>query len=226
MEKVEIMRTKIMFDPGHGGKDPGAIGHYEIVHRDVPYGHNNYEDVEVKEKDLTLRIGRYIRRLIVRRNYPILPLLTRNRDYYVSLKKRCFDANYMVTPSGSVMSADYFVSIHHNARPRPGKYGIELEAWHCPGSAIGYKLSEVILNEVLKYLNQYSDMPVWNRGVKSKAFYVLKHTKMPATLLELGFVSDSEEAKFLHKRRSQKILAVGIVNGVMRYLDPNYTYVG
>ena len=194
-----MRKLKICFDAGHGGHDPGAIGTY----------FSGWEDglAIVQEKDLTLAIAKYCSRYIQEKDYPIIPFMTRTSDTYVSLSERCLVAN-----NGG---ANLFVSIHHNAREMQGRFGFEIETYHHESSIIGKVLVEVIQEHYIFEFPTGINMPVIDRGVKTANFYVLKHTSMPAVLVELGFLRDREEVRFLHMAGTVKVLARLLIEGLM-----------
>lgn len=204
-----------MFDAGHGGKDPGAIGEYFS-------GWGREVIVKVKEKACTLSIAKKCVDYINDQEYPIIPYMTREEDRYVYLSERCYKANKE--------EVDIFVSIHHNARPMQGKYGFEIETYHHKNSVIGMVIADIVQKNFIDYLPNEIELPVFDRGIKTAGFYVLNHTVMPAILVELGFLSDPEEARFLNTDVGRSVLAVGIIEGLMKYystwVDPRYYHVG
>lgn len=183
---------KVVFDPGHGGRDPGAIN----------------KNLELKEKDLTMKVGRYLLGISLAGDYLFDPVMTRISDLALSLKNRCIFANEK--------KADAFVSIHHNARltQRPG---LEIETYCYPGSVKGRNFAEIVQAYLINELAE--KMKVLDRGVKEKAFYVLRKTKMPAILVELGFITDDEEAKFLNKNNNLKYMALSIAGSTELFLE-------
>ena len=186
----------VIIDAGHGGRDPGAVN----------------EELDIKEKDITLAVARLCKRYIARYDLKLIPYYTRGSDEFVGLKERCERANNL--------EGEAFVSIHCNARPAPGVYGVETEVFHLPNSIHGKDLAQAMLDRVVDALHNLTvgtDMKVINRGIKTANFYVLKHTAMPAALVELGFISDKEEALFLAKVENQRQMAKAIVHGFSDY---------
>ena len=183
-----------VIDPGHGGSDPGAIS----------------RDGTVLEKDINLNIALLIRTQAMRGDYLFTPLLTRGDDHFVSLKRRCEIANDI--------GADAFMSIHCNARPRLGKPGIESEVYHYPNSQRGINFATISLNYLIKSI-QSLNIQVHNRGRKEGEFYVLRNTRMPAILVEVGFVTDPEEAAILKSVENQGVIAQWLVNAIEFYLE-------
>lgn len=209
--KSKSPKWSIVIDPGHGGKDSGAVN--------KTYGY--------MEKNINLAVGNYMRRYIRERVPKLISCPTRLTDTTVSLPGRCQIANDFLRFNFNGKPADAFISIHTNARPMRGRHGIEFETYYHKSSAEGWHLSSAILDELLKL--QLLDIPIIDRGVKvgerrSKSsgqmvpFYVLKHTAMPACLVELGFLSDDEEARILVNSANQELMAMAIVDGVVKYL--------
>ena len=196
MEKI------IVIDAGHGGKDPGAVN--------PVYG--------VTEKEVNLAVATYLEAELALFHPYIKTFMSRKTDVFISLKNRCIKANSIMAGSSfkldSFKPADLFLSIHTNAREVKGKYGLEIETYYYRGSMKGKRFAEAIQKALVSSDNS---IPTINRGVKvgerwSKkrerymSFYVLKHTKMPAVLVELGFLSDTEECIYLSNSRNQKII--------------------
>lgn len=191
-------KKRIVFDPGHGGKDCGAIGWIKNEEGTFP----------VYEKDITLSVAKYCKRYIAKNDLDFIPYLTRESDFYVSLSGRCALANSL--------RADFFISIHCNARNRKGKYGLEFETFHHKSSEEGKKMGDSILESLIKTLN-YDELPEFIRRNDSANFAVLRHTAMPSVLVELGFMTDEEEVQFLNQLHNQAMLAKGIVDGIANY---------
>jgi N-acetylmuramoyl-L-alanine amidase len=109
--------------------------------------------------------------------------------------------------------ADVFVSIHANSinMSRPDVNGAT--AYFAPGSASGQELSQVILNSIVRSVN------IGNRGVHSARFYVIRHTTMPATLIETGFVTGAEDAPKLADPNFRSQMAAAIAQGIIEFLN-------
>jgi len=135
--------------------------------------------------------------------------MTRHKDEFVSLRDRCAKA--------SSWKADAFISIHTNARPMRGRHGIEIEVYHYPGSKKGEDLATMAKETLIRDVSKAFE--VIDRGVKEGKYYVLKHTKMPAMLVELGFLSDNEEALFLSAVANQQIMATSLCEAAEVYLE-------
>jgi len=213
----------VVIDPGHGGKDPGAVGRYNL-----------------KEKEIVLDIAKRLKREL--ESVGIKVILTRERDVFIPLGKRADIANRM--------EADFFISVHANAFRSRRVKGFEAyylsEATDDSARALAaaenasleyeegsfYKPTECIdvwglkLDENRRESRELassicgtvsSRLAVKNRNVKSARFYVLKHARMPAVLVEVGFISNTDDASSLKSPYYRKKLAESIGEGVLRY---------
>ncbi len=219
-------RPRVVVDPGHGGKDPGALG---------PGG--------LKEKDLTLAIAVELAEFL-RRDAGYEVRLTRDRDATLSLEERTAIAN--------AFGADLFVSIHVNASPSAAAMGVEtyylerasdrasrrLAARENGSSEAGVAAVEHILADVILtsktresrrlataiqhtlvgHLSQAYG-PVRDLGVKRAPFYVLTGAVMPAVLVEAAFLSNPEEAKRLADPAYRREAALAVARGVRQFLE-------
>ena len=217
LRKVSLRKPKppkwsIVIDPGHGGKHPGAVS--------KTYGY--------MEKNINLHVAEFMRQYIIDQVPELRAYSIRRADRAVALSDRCRFANdwFEETADGR-KKIDAFISIHTNARLMKGKYGLEIETFHFRGSEEGEELAYCIQDTLFNRSMAFG-VPVIDRGVKIgqrrgkdgelKDFYVLRKTNMTACLVELGFLSDDEEAQILIKPENQEIMAKAIVDGVVAYL--------
>src|SRR5690606_187652 len=109
--------------------------------------------------------------------------------------------------------ADIYVSIHYNAGGGQG-----VETYHYPGSSKGRRLAQCIHGFVIKGTSQK------NRGVKSANFHVLRETKMPAVLIEFGFMDDPglREARLMLNKAFQQECARETAQGICKYFGVPY----
>ncbi len=195
------MPYKVVIDPGHGGdRHPGAVS--KLLH--------------LLEKDLTLDFSNALMDRLSKGDYLYQAFPTRVTDSYRSLQHRCDIANKL--------EADVFMSIHHNARPFRGKPGLEIETYHFPGSLKGRRFAWEIHDYLVIELGK--NHKIIDREVKEKGFYVLKHTIMPAILLEIGFITDPEEAIWLTSAIHQREVAGILAEALELYLEdgPGWEY--
>ena len=184
---------KVMIDPGHGGKALGAVN----------------KDLVIIEKDINLSVANMLKKIVFSGDYLYETWSTRREDVSVSLKERCNKANHY--------KANAFLSIHCNARPAVGKKGLEIEVFHAVGSEKGKEFATLALNYLMTESRRLIN--VIRARVLAKDFYVLKHTSMPAILVELGFLPDPEEALFLNNKMNQKVMAKALAEATEHFLE-------
>lgn len=219
----------VVIDPGHGGKDPGAVAN------------------GILEKDINLKVGKYLAEVL--RSKGVEAILTRGGDTYLKLSDR--------TDIAMRKNADLFVSLHCNALPA-GRHakGVEIYLMALPtdkdamelarienremtnGSAEADKAADKRTQMLLKILGDMqqnakiqestgfaealfsagkrSGLPM--RRVAQAPFYVLRGAAMPAVLIEMGFLTEASEAAQLKRADYQKKLAASIGRGIMDYL--------
>lgn len=177
---------KVMIDPGHGGRDLGAVAN------------------DILEKDINLAVALKLRQIVIKEDYLFVPMLTRDEDHFVSLGDRCLRANTAMVSS--------FISLHCNARPSRGKEGIEIEVYYYSGSYIGKTIASILFNFLFQAVNE--NYIAIARGIKQGNYYVLRKTSMPAALVEMGFLTDPEEASWLNNPNNQRVLAKAIAEGI------------
>lgn len=181
---------KICIDPGHGGTDPGAVG---------PTG--------TREKDIALAVSKKVAEKL--QNAGVATKLTRTTDIFVSLQQRCDISNSF--------NADYFVSIHCNSAANSAAKGMEV--YTSRGQTKADPFAEAIANELQKAfpnLTLRSDLTDKDKD-KEAGYYVLVHTKAPAVLIELAFISNPEEEKMLRDASYQEKVATTIANAICKY---------
>lgn len=215
---------RIVIDPGHGGKDPGAVGYKRLKEKDVTLG-------------ISLALARKLKKAL---NCEVK--LTRDRDVWLSLSRRTAIANRF--------GADLFISVHANASRSKRARGIEtyyldrssdrsarrVAAVENKITLDGVRETEQILADVLLNMKlpeskrlasniQRSMLSsvskkygrVRDLGIKRAPFYVLTGAAMPAVLLETGFVSNKEDARRLKSREYQGLLADAVVSGILKH---------
>ena len=128
--------------------------------------------------------------------------MSRSTDVFIPLVERAKKANKF--------GADFFVSIHLNSAGNSSANGIETLVYENKG--VNNQLATNIQNELIKITGST------NRGIKEqKKLVVLNSTKMPAVLIEVGFISNFSERTLLLFNSYQKEIAQAITNGICRY---------
>jgi N-acetylmuramoyl-L-alanine amidase len=225
----------VVVDPGHGGKDYGAIGQHGT-----------------REKDIVLSIGKELAK-IIRKDKQFKVIMTRDRDEYVSLEDRAKIANEA--------GADLFISIHANASPRDKVTGWNVfflaparndsarsvaqlensfflrelsnggdsqgesddDAYYDPVVNI---LNEMIMTEFQSESHDFAMMvdrefrrslETPARGVDQAGFFVLNKVYTPSVLVEAAFISNRSEEKILKDKKYQKEIAESIYRAITRF---------
>lgn len=182
-------QKRIIIDVGHGGKDAGAIGINKI-----------------QEKDIVLDIANAILKLNKELGKPLDIYLTRYKDTLISLSDRIRLAK--------ILKADLFVSLHCNHSDNPNARGIEVYAskkqakYSKESVFVGYQIEKMLCTAI-----GYE-----SRGVKFANFQVLRETVgfCPSVLLELGFLSNTDESRYYKNQISYQILALALLESLIK----------
>ena len=192
----------ILIDPGHGGKDPGNLG-TPIIEGDTKE--------KIYEKDLNLQIGKKVASILSRQN-DVQVILTRTEDKFISLEDRVIMAN------NQEQKIDAFISIHMNAESG-GNTANGIETYY-RAEATPEGKSLQLANSVQKTIGSYIKMK--DRGVRQEILQVLRDSKVPAILVECGFITNDKEEQKLLDDQYQNQLSEGIAQGVLTFLDENF----
>mgnify|MGYP000189525985 FL=1 len=186
--------AKIYIDPGHNcsGADTGAVG----------YG--------LKEQDVSVQIGVILRELLLVSGQTVKMSRDSITDTVSSSLNGSLAYRYN---SANSWNADVFVSIHCNAANTKA-YGCE--TYYCTGSTQGRALAECVQPNMAAETERY------NRGVKSANFAVIKHTNMPAILVETAFIDNYDDNRFLASEDGKYKCATAIYKGICDYLGIEY----
>ncbi|MBA4410199.1 MAG: N-acetylmuramoyl-L-alanine amidase [Odoribacter sp.] len=225
----------VVIDPGHGGKDPGAM------------------NKGIREKDVVLGIGLKLGKLLNDNYSDIKVVFTRSTDVFVPLIERSRIANKN--------KADLFISLHANHCGTPSIRGTEtfvlglhrsadnLEVAKKENSVIlleddytenyegfdpnlseSYIMFELVqdiyMDQSLSFAdaiqNQFqSRLTTENRGVKQAGFLVLRQSSMPSVLIEAGFLSNQAEANSLRSEEGQRNIAASILDAFRKFRSKN-----
>ncbi len=156
----------------------------------------------IRETDVVLEVSKIIKKLLSEKGVKVT--LTRKYEVNLDLAPRVSIANNM--------DADIFVSIHANASRGKRKDISGLETFYYRGWR-GRLLAKNIQKQILRVSPGSPD-----RGVKQGRFYVIKNTKMPAVLVEIGFLTGRLDARRLEQKTHRKRLAYAIAKGILQYL--------
>lgn len=221
----------IFIDPGHGGKDPGAVGTIS----------DGAEQRSLQEKQVVLDVGIRLRDLLGER-YPEKEIrMSRETDRYLTLEERTTIANSIETDSNETV---VFVSIHANASLNRDAKGFEV--WFLPPEfrrrdlvnpeQVGIddpdllsilntmREEEITIESILLARNVLTGLESTigdrspNRGLREESWYVVRNAKMPSILVEVGFVTHPEEARRLENGDYLQEITRGIYTGITNFI--------
>lgn len=186
------MAIKIFIDQGHNPTNPNA----------------GAEGNGLREQDLTFEIGRLT-----------ADLLRSNPNFEVLLSRPTAETQLGTTNATSLSArvnaaneweADYFISLHVNASTIPTATGTEAYVYNLSSRATD------LAEDIIEGISEYTGIP--ERGVFARpTLYVLRKTKMPATLIEMGFITNYSDAMLM--ANSPELFANGIYQGILDYFD-------
>jgi N-acetylmuramoyl-L-alanine amidase len=217
---------KIVLDPGHGGKDPGAIGVDGVA-----------------EKDIVLKIAKKLA-VKLKKDLGVQVVLTRTDDRFVSLEDRTAIAN--------AEDADLFISLHMNASSNSEARGLEtyyldnttdeasvrLAARENSTSRRNVSDLQFILSDMTQNMKLEDSVTLAHRlhdslvgtmspklgdvkdlGVKRALFYVLVGARMPSVLLEMFFITNKSEGRAMRQEEYQDAVTDALYEGIQKYQE-------
>jgi N-acetylmuramoyl-L-alanine amidase len=221
--------TTIIIDPGHGGRDSGAVGNITV----------NGKNTQIFEKDIVLKVGLELRNLL-NQTYPDKKILmTRDTDIYRSLDYRSDMANAVTVRDNEGV---IFISIHANASVNSNARGYEV--WHIKSgnrrnlidpeqhnyssditAILNAMLEEEyttdsinLANFILQGLGQSFGGTLPSRGRKANDWFVVRNSRMPAVLVELGFVSNRQDATLMTSDEGLQKFTRSLYNGITNFI--------
>ena len=193
-EKTEKVKKKIVvIDAGHGGIDEGTIS----------------QNGKYLEKEYTLLVAKRLEKLLKEKG--IIVYCTRTDDSYITKKERVKRAKQV--------KADLLISIHCNASNVGDTTSNGIETLYSKRKTnnvalTNKKLATIMLDGLEKETN------LRKRGsIMRNKLYVLRHADMPATIIEIGYMSNAKDLNFIRKESGQQKIAQGICNGVVWALE-------
>ena len=219
----------IIIDPGHGGVDPGTVWDYMV----------NGRNIRIMEKNITLRTSMLLQDQL-RAAYPDKQvILTRTGDYNLTLEQRTDVANSLNLGDNEIA---IFISVHANSSFNRNARGFEVffldptqrrdlvdrslhEGYEEVIGIINELLEQEIATEsvmlatyILRRLDEAVGRSSPNRGLKSENWFVVRNALMPAVLIELGFVSNREEALLLNTEAYLIELSNALYKGIVDFI--------
>jgi N-acetylmuramoyl-L-alanine amidase len=171
----------IVINPGHGGKDSGAV-----------YG-------GVEEKNVTLAIALKVRDLLTALGANVI--MTRTSDVTMPLPE--------IDSVTSAVKPDAFLAIHCNAGGK-NMHGVE-SFYFYPESS---RYASIMLRSVSQKLGKPANFTHYNN------FYVIDHTRVPAALVEVGYLSNRRDRAYLTNSQDQELIATALAEGMVQYFSP------
>ncbi len=232
----------IIIDPGHGGKDPGAVGVNKLF-----------------EKNIVLNFSLELKKELEELMPNIKVVLTRTGDIYPTLEERFEIANKTAKINTDKAENALFISVHANASFSPNAKGFEAYFVSAQESSEYARAVSMLENEALvkfdnidtsKYENsssqithnymlveQYikeskllaefiteevlkvSGVARRTHPVQNALFYVLKGAVMPSVLIEIGFITNTDDAKFMNTKETRLKMVKASAKGIKKYIE-------
>ena len=219
----------VIIDPGHGGKDPGAIGAPQV----------NGKPLRAVEKDIVLNAAKQLKSLLDRAYPDKQVLLTRDRDVFYSLEERVAIANSVPLKENEAV---IYISIHANYVFNPNARGYEvwylnpdyrrnlLDRSKYQDSADVIPILNTMLEEeftmesimmaqsILRSFDQELGSSMPSRGLKADEWFVVRNSRMPAVLVELGFVSNAQDAQIMTSEEGLRKMTGALYKGIVDFV--------
>ncbi len=188
---IKPREVTVVIDPGHGGEDWGTY----------------YKDIY--EKDLNLDVSLKLGGLLQKSGVKVV--YTREKDEFVGLRERSDIANKL--------EADLFISIHHNKMP-DNPYYKGTETLYCPSGNTaqdtmnGEKFAAIVQKELVKTLGTIDNGTIYRPNLS-----VLRHTKMPAVISEIGYLSNSSDRDKITSPAFRQKAAEALSSAILKTLE-------
>ena len=214
----------VVLDPGHGGRDPGAIGEQGL-----------------QEKDVNLDIALRLNNLLGKRKELVI-LMTRKTDKHLGWTTKEDLGNRV--KFANQQKVDLFLSLHTNSSPRWDKWNADGFETYCPHSKatadntdnfditndvdLGVIVGDLNRGNVLDESERFAiliqeelgeRLLCPNRGVKKRNFYVLKYTQMPSALVEIGFICNPNIEANMRDPKVRQAIAETLYKAIIRYFQ-------
>jgi len=187
----------IVIDPGHGGADPGA------------------QNSGLKEKDINLDVSLRLRESLESKGCIVIMTREVDKDFYLPgfvlgrmAKRSELDKRVNIATENN---ADLFISVHTNSFPRPNTYG--METYYHLKSSPGKALAELIQKQLTQLQSDNK------RKSKAGDYYLINQSKIPAVIVEVGFISNTRERNLLLSNDYRDSIAAAIGTGIEHYFN-------
>jgi N-acetylmuramoyl-L-alanine amidase len=228
-DRSRLRIAAIIVDPGHGGKDTGAVGNFVI----------NGKPFKSVEKDITLKTAKLLHARLSAAFPGKRILLTREGDTYPTLENRVALANSVRLKDNEAV---IFISIHANASFNKQARGYEV--WYLSPEfrrnvidPSKYSESEEVISiynammeeefttesimmaqAIMKRIDEAAGRSMPSRGIKAEEWFVVRNSRMPAVLVELGFVTNQTDALLMNDEAYLKNLSEALYKGINDFI--------
>ncbi|MCL2809651.1 MAG: N-acetylmuramoyl-L-alanine amidase [Treponema sp.] len=220
----------IIIDPGHGGRDPGAVGNLSV----------NGRNTQIFEKDIVLKVALDLRNRLIQAYPDKRILMTRDSDIYRTLEQRTDMANAVTVKDNESI---IFISIHANFARNTDARGYEV--WHIKSGtqrplldtsiqgnyspdilAILDRMlneefnteSKLLANSIINGFGREFGASLPSRGIRENDWFVVRNSRMPAVLVELGFLSNRQDALLMTNNDGLQKLTQSLYNGIVDFI--------
>lgn len=230
IDQNSLRIAAVIIDPGHGGRDSGAVGNHVI----------DGKTVRLLEKDIVLQVSKDLRDLLLRVYPDKQIIMTRDDDTFPSLEDRVVEAHAVSLKENEAV---VFISVHANASFNKQARGYEV--WYLSPEyrrTVIDKENYDGSSEVLDILNSMmeeefttesilmaqaimsrfdQDVGAYgpSRGIKAEEWFVVRNARMPSVLVELGFVSNEEDAKLFMDTEYLQKLSHALYKGIVDFIS-------
>jgi N-acetylmuramoyl-L-alanine amidase len=228
-DKTRFRVAAVIIDPGHGGKDSGAVGEHRV----------NGKSFKSVEKEITLNVSKSLQTLL-KSAYPDKRiLLTRTGDTYPTLEERVAIANAVPLKENEAI---IYISIHANASLNKTARGYEV--WYLTPEYRRNLIDKEKFTESAEVIPIFNDMlqeefnsestrmakfiltrftetlgsRMPSRGMKAENWYVVRNARMPSVLVELGFVTNLEDAQLMADAAYLKHFSEALYKGIADFV--------
>lgn len=190
LQSSAVKGKKIVIDPGHGGSNPGAVRY------------------DLRESDNNLAVGLKVKKLLEDQGATVV--MTRTSDATVAKKGAALkDELQARVDIAHNNGADALISIHTNSNENTAIKGAMTFYYHDASKALAKAVQEQLVKAT----------GAADKGIDHGNFLVLRNSKIPAILVEMGFITNYEEAMKLNEDAYRNKMAAGIANGIGQYFS-------
>lgn len=194
-----VRNHTIVLDAGHGGSDTGAVG---------PQG--------ITEASVTLSLTKKLQKILEASGAHIAMTRTTDVDVYGPYATDQQELQARVDVGSRTPGTEVFLCIHCNAFSNPNARG--METYFYPKTAQDERLATDLHDALIQAESPYG---IPDRGVKEARFYVMRHSVMPASLVEIAFITNPAEEQLLNDGKFQEDIALGLAKGLAKFFQDN-----